>query len=57
MIDLDETIKIQPALSATSSIPCKSYASYVDSDHYFQTEADRSYMTEKLEEVEKMHKE
>lgn len=40
-----------------SSVPNKSYVSYIDSEHCFYSEADKSYVAEKLEEVERSHKE
>lgn len=47
-MDLDETIKASHPLSVSSSLPNRSFYSYVDSDHLFQSEIDKSYMTEKL---------
>jgi hypothetical protein len=43
-------------MSASSSVYNRSYVSYVDSEHHFQSEADKSYLIEKLEDVEKVHR-
>lgn len=63
VIDLDETLKAQSAVEVESGSvssshhqKSKSYVSYVDSERHFQSEADRSFMAEKMEEAERLHR-
>jgi hypothetical protein len=55
--DLDETIRLNSANSVASSIPNRSFISFIESDHFFQSEADKTYFSEKIEEIERIHKE
>jgi len=57
ILDLNNTMRKGSMLSGASSIPNRSFVSLIDSERLFDNEIDRTYLTEKLEDLDKIHKE